>query len=152
MSLSVKFPRRSLWTIRYTFDLCFVYPRRYSSSNNLPQSFHLQPTHGTLSLTPQLLFIRPRTNQHPRPRPKAQYIILGPYHYKNIYIYIINYHSIRISKKRVLLLLFMCAFVFFIKHLGLRFFCCGLFLIKIFFNLYICIYRKRKFISIFLKI
>ena len=68
------------------------------------------------------------------------------------YIYIINYHSIRISKKRVLLLLFMCAFVFFIKHLGLRFFCCGLFLIKIFFNLYICIYRKRKFISIFFKI
>ena len=68
-----------------------------------------------------------------------------------INIYIINYHSIRISKKCVLLL-FTCAFVFFIKRLGLRFFCCGLFLIKIFFNLYICIYRKRKFISIFFKI
>ena len=50
-------------------------------SDNLPHPFHLQPTHGTLSLTPSLLFIRPRTNQCPWPRPKAQYIILGPYPY-----------------------------------------------------------------------
>ena len=42
------------------------------------QPFHLLPTHGTLNLTPSLLFIRSRTNQRPQPRPKAQYIILGP--------------------------------------------------------------------------
>ena len=59
----------------------FVYPRRYSSSNHLPQPIHLQNTHGTLSLTPSLLFIRPQTNQRPQPRPKAQYIILGHYPY-----------------------------------------------------------------------
>ena len=47
--------------------------------DNLPQLFHLQPTYETLSLTPLLLFIRPRTNQCPRLRPKAQYIILGSY-------------------------------------------------------------------------
>ena len=68
--------------IGYTFDMCFVYPRRYSSSNHLPQPFHWQPIHGTLNLTPLLLFICPRTNQRPRPRPNAQYIILGPYPYK----------------------------------------------------------------------
>ena len=62
----------SPWMIGYTSDLCFVYPRRYYSSDHLPQPFHLQPTHGTLSLTHSLLFIRPRTNQYPKPRPKAQ--------------------------------------------------------------------------------
>ena len=70
--------------IGYAFGLCFVYPRRYSSSNHLPQPFHLQHTHGTLSLTPALLFILSQTNQRPRPRPKAQYIILGLYPYKQL--------------------------------------------------------------------
>ena len=50
--------------------------------NHLPQPIHLQNTHETLSLTPSLLFIRPRINQRPWPRPNAQYIILGPYPYK----------------------------------------------------------------------
>ena len=49
-----------------------LFIRGDSSLDNLPQPFHLQPTHGTLSLIPLLLFIRPRTNQRPRPRPKAQ--------------------------------------------------------------------------------
>ena len=31
-SFSMEFPRRSLWVIGYTFDLCFVYPRRHFSS------------------------------------------------------------------------------------------------------------------------
>ena len=61
-----------------------LFIRGDSSLDNLPQPFHLQPTHGTLSLTPSLLFIRPRTNQRPRPRPKAQYIILGPYPYMSL--------------------------------------------------------------------
>ena len=30
-SLSAEFPKRSLWVIEYTFDLCFVYSRRHSS-------------------------------------------------------------------------------------------------------------------------
>ena len=34
--------------------------------------FHLHVTYGTLNLTLSLLFIRPRTNQYSRPRPKAQ--------------------------------------------------------------------------------
>ena len=34
-SPSVEFPRRSLWVIEYTFDLCFVYSRRHFSSNHL---------------------------------------------------------------------------------------------------------------------
>ena len=63
--------------IRYTFDRYFVYSRRYSSSDNLPQPFYLHPTHGTLNLTPSLLFIHSQTNQRPQPRPKAQYIILA---------------------------------------------------------------------------
>ena len=90
MSLLVEFPGRSFWMIRYTFGLCFVYLRRYSFLDHLLQHFHLQHTHGTLSLTPSLLFTRPQTNQRPRPRPKAQYIILGPYPYY-IYIYIYIY-------------------------------------------------------------
>ena len=53
-------------------------PRTTSLNLSMPY------THGTLSLTPSLLFIRPRTNQRPRLRPKAQYIVLGPYPY-NIY-------------------------------------------------------------------
>ena len=57
--------------------------------DHLLQHFHLQHTHGTLSLTPSLLFTRPQTNQRPRPRPKAQYIILGPYPLY-IYIYILD--------------------------------------------------------------
>ena len=40
-------------------------------------------THGALNLTPSQLLIRPRTNQRPRPKPKAQYTILGPYPYTN---------------------------------------------------------------------
>ena len=44
----------------------------------LPQPFHLQFTHGALSLTSSLLFICPRTTQHPRTRPKAQHIFLDP--------------------------------------------------------------------------
>ena len=85
-SPSVEFPRGSPWTIRYTFDLCFVYPRRCSSSDHLPLPFHLQSTHGTLSLTLFLLFIRSWTNQRPRPRPKTQHITLGPYPY-TIHLY-----------------------------------------------------------------
>ena len=81
MSFSVKFPGRSLWVVEYTFNLCIVYPRRQSSSDHLPQPFHLHVTYGTLNLTPLLLFIRPRTNQRPQPKPKIQYIILGPYPY-----------------------------------------------------------------------
>ena len=34
-SLSVEFPRMSLWVIEYTFDLCFIYPRRHFSSDHL---------------------------------------------------------------------------------------------------------------------
>ena len=79
----MEYPRMSFWMIGYTFNLCFIYPMRYFSSNNFPQSFHLQPTHGTLSLIPSLLFICPRTNQRPRPRPKAQCIILGLYPYNS---------------------------------------------------------------------
>ena len=45
--------------------------------------FYLHVTYGTLNLTPLLLFIHLRTNQHHRPRPKAQYIILGPYPYNS---------------------------------------------------------------------
>ena len=74
---------RSLWVMGYAFDLCFVYPRRHSSSNHLSQHFCLHVIYGTLSLTPSLLFNRPWTNQHPLPRPKAQYMILGPYPYNN---------------------------------------------------------------------
>ena len=33
-SLSAEFPRRSLWVIEYTFNLCFVYSRRHSSSDH----------------------------------------------------------------------------------------------------------------------
>ena len=69
--------------IGYTFNLCFVHSRRHSSSTYLPQPFHLLPTHRTLSLTSLLLFIRPRTNQHPQLRSKALYIILGSYPYNN---------------------------------------------------------------------
>ena len=45
--------------------------------------FHLHVTYGTLNLTPLVLFIRPQTNQRPRPKPKAQYTILGPYPYNS---------------------------------------------------------------------
>ena len=51
----------------YTFDLCFIHPRRHFSLACLPQPFHLLPTHGTLILTLSLLFIRSRTNQRLRP-------------------------------------------------------------------------------------
>ena len=61
-----------------------LFIRGDSSLENLPQPFHLQLTHGTLSLRPSLLFIRPWTNQRPGPRPKAQYIILGPYPYMSL--------------------------------------------------------------------
>ena len=71
----MELPGRSPWMVWYTFDLCFVYPRRHSSSACLPQPFHSQPTHGTLNLTPLLLFIHLRTNQCPQPKSKAQYII-----------------------------------------------------------------------------
>ena len=77
-SFSVEFPGKSLWVIGYTFDLCFVYPRRQFFSDHLFQPFHLHVTYRTLNLTPSLLFISPRTNQRPRPKPKAQYTILGP--------------------------------------------------------------------------
>ena len=81
---------KSSWMVGYMFNLCFVYPRRHSSSTCLPQPFHLQPTHGALSLTPSLLFIRPRTNQRSQPRPKAQGPIynFGLYPYKYIYRHI----------------------------------------------------------------
>ena len=85
----MKFLRRSPWMIGYTFDLCFVYSRIYSSSDHLPLPFHLHFAYGTLSLTPSLLFIRPWTNQHPRPRFKTQYTILGPYSY--------NYYFFKLS-------------------------------------------------------
>ena len=68
--------------VGYILYLCFVNLRRHFSSACLPQPFHLLPTHGILSLTPSLLFIRPWTNQRPWPRTKTQYIILGPYPYK----------------------------------------------------------------------
>ena len=55
--------------IYFWFMLC---SSEVTSLLSMPsQSFHLLPTHGTLSLTPSLLFIRPQ------PRHKAQYIILG---------------------------------------------------------------------------
>ena len=95
MPLLGEFPGMSLWVIAYAFDLCFVYPRRNSSSDHLSQPFCLHVIYGALSLTPLLLFIRLQTNQHPRPRPKAQYMILGPYPYNthtythtHTYIYI----------------------------------------------------------------
>ena len=34
-SPSVEFPRRSLWVIEYTFDLCFIYLMRHFSSDHL---------------------------------------------------------------------------------------------------------------------
>ena len=80
-SLSVKLLERSPWMVGYTFGLCFVYPRRHSSSACLPQPFYSQSTHETLSLTASLLFIRPWTNQRPRSKPETQYIILGIYSY-----------------------------------------------------------------------
>ena len=79
----MEFLERLLWVIEYMLDLCFVYPRRQSSSDHLPQPFHLHVTYRTLNLTPLLLFIRPWTNQHSRPKPKAQYTILGPYPYNS---------------------------------------------------------------------
>ena len=75
--------------VRYTLDLCFVHPRIHFPSTCPPQPFHLLPTHKTLSLTFSLLFIRPRTNQRSRPRPKAQYIIMDPYPYNEKYLIII---------------------------------------------------------------
>ena len=75
--------------VGYTLDLCFVHPRIHFPSTCPPQSFHLLPTHRTLSLTFSLLFIRPRTNQRPRPSPKAQYVILGSYPYNEKYLIII---------------------------------------------------------------
>ena len=83
-SLSVKFPRRSLWVIENTFVLCFVHPRRQSSSDHLFQPFNLHVTYGNLNLTPSPLFFRPRTNQRPQPNPKAQYTILGLYLYNSL--------------------------------------------------------------------
>ena len=44
-------------------------------------TFRLHVTHETLNLTPSQLLIRPWTNQRPRPKPKTQYTILGPYPY-----------------------------------------------------------------------
>ena len=69
--------------IEHTFDPCFVYPGRQSSSDHLSQPFCLHVTHGALNLTPSQLLIRPRTNQRPRAKPKAQYTILGPYPYNS---------------------------------------------------------------------
>ena len=69
--------------VGYTFDLCFVHPKRHSFSAYLLQPFHLLPTYETLSLTSSLLFIRSWINQRPWPLPKAQYINLGPYPYNN---------------------------------------------------------------------
>ena len=85
--LSVKFPRGSLWAIEYAFDLCFVHPRRQSSSNHLSWPRHLHITYRTLNLTSSLLFIRHRTNQRYWPKLKAQYAILGPYPYKHNPLY-----------------------------------------------------------------
>ena len=79
----MEFPGRSLWVIGYTFGLHYVYSRRYYSLDQLPQRFHLRQIHETLSLTPSLLFISPRTNQRPRLRLKAQNIVLGPYPYNS---------------------------------------------------------------------
>ena len=43
-SLSVEFPGRSLWVIRYAFDLHLAYPRWYSSSKHPSQPFYLNIT------------------------------------------------------------------------------------------------------------
>ena len=59
-------------------DLCFVQPRRYSSSAYPLQPSHLQLAHGVLSLTSSLLFICPRTTRRLQTRPKVQHIFLGP--------------------------------------------------------------------------
>ena len=56
---------------------------RHSSLDHISQPFCLHVIYGTLSLTPLLLFIRPQTNQCSRPRPKAQYMILGLYPYNS---------------------------------------------------------------------
>ena len=84
MPLLVEFPGKSLRVIGYAFDLCFIYPRRHSSSDHISQLFRLYVIYGTLSLTPLILFIHLLTNQRSRPRAMAQYMILGPYPY--------NYH------------------------------------------------------------
>ena len=39
-SPSVKFPRRSLWVIEYTFYLCFVYPMRHFGLDHFSYPFH----------------------------------------------------------------------------------------------------------------
>ena len=71
-------------------DRIYIWSRLCLSEERLlvglsSQSFYLHLTHEILSLIPSLLFIRPWTNQRPRPRPKAQYTISGPYPY--------NYHN-----------------------------------------------------------
>ena len=70
--LSMEFPVGSLWAMKYAFDWCFVHSRRQSSSNHLSWPLHLHVTYRTLNLTSSLLFIRHRTNQRPRSKPKAQ--------------------------------------------------------------------------------